>query len=413
MVTKKTAIQTLRPGDAEAAVGYGYSSIMAQLIGALDQPVRNSDQFRMFYKQMIDEDETIGTGLEYLAGRVVSKIGDYQHKDPVIKELADKCIEKIRGTIKDMRKDVLVDAFAYGYGVAEFTVGNSNGQWLLSSMPVYDPLTVSFIMAKQSDNSINIGRIRQTVGGRETDIPVGKCLVKTYGGGGTPYGRPLLRRCYRWWAFKRALPKLWAVALERFGMPLLHGAASSEQTGKALDVALSNIHSKSHIVTDKDSVIQAIGTLGGGNVSAGFEAADALCDKKIYRAMFLPSLLGAGEGGGSYSLGEVHMELFNDTTIALAEEYIEAELEQLWRPIIEWNFGEQENYGSFGIRDATPASEKKTLSEMILNLANAGVVDPVSDVNWIRSTLGLPEVEEGAVLTKWELELKNKDDVSN
>lgn len=399
----------LRPEDAAAAVGYGYSSIMARLMGELDQPVPCSDQFRLFYRQMIDEDETVGTGLEYLAGRVASKIGEYRHKDPSVKDLVHRCMEKMRGTIRDTRKDILVDSFAYGYGVGEFTITNRKGQWLLSSLPVYDPLTVSFVMARDPDNAIGIGTVRQRIAGREIAIPAGKCLVKTYGGRGTPYGSPLLRRCYRWWAFKRALPKLWAVALERFGMPLLHGAASNERTGKELDIALANIHSKSHIVTDKESVIHAITALGGGNISAGFEAADALCDKKIYRALFLPSLLGAGEGGGSYALGEVHMNLFNDTAVALAEEYVEAELEQLWRPLIEWNFGERDDYGSFSVTGAVAAAEKKTLSEMVLNLANAGLVDPVSDMNWIRSVLGLPELEEGAVLARWELDLKNTD----
>ena len=76
----------------------------------------------------------------------------------------------------------------------------------------------------------------------------------------------------------------------------------------------------------------------------------------IYRAMFLPSLLGSGENGGSYSLGQIHFELFNATAAALAEDYIDVELEMLWRPIIEWNFGPQENYGDFMITDAMPVS---------------------------------------------------------
>ena len=138
-------------------------------------------------------------------------------------------------------------------------------------------------------------------------------------------------------------------------------------------------------------------------MSGGYIAAQEQCDKMMYRAMFLPSLLGSGENGGSYSLGQVHFELFNATAAALAEDYIDTELEQ-WRPIIEWNFGEQEDYGSFMINDETPMNEKLAMSNMLLNLAQAGVIFPDSDREWIRESLGLPEMEEGAVSPEWQLE---------
>ena len=56
------------------------------------------------------------------------------------------------------------------------------------------------------------------------------------------------------------------------------------------------------------------------------------------------------------------------------------------------------------INDSIPSDEKKLLSEMTLNLANAGVIDPDSDRQWIRDSLGLPEVEEGAVFPRWGIE---------
>ena len=408
MAVKGKKYKSLSPREATNSVGYGYSAIISQLLSSLDQPIRNTDQFRQFYKQMLEDDESIGTGLEYLSGRVVSKIGEFSHDDRRIKELVDHCIESVRGTMTEIRKDILRNSFAFGFGVAEFTIKDEGGVWVLSSMPVYDPSTILFKMARFPDNSYGIGAVMQRSGmGQDIEIPAGKCLIKTHGNGNAPYGQSLLRRCYRWWAFKRAVPKLWAVALERYGMPLLLGKSDSESTGRNLEEALANINSKAYIVTNNNSDVQTVGA-PGGDISSGYMAADELCDKKIYRALFLPSLLGSGENGGSYSLGQVHLELFNATAVSLAEEYIDCELEQLWRPLIEWNFGPQENYGEFAITDSIPADEKKTLSEMLLNLANAGVVDPDSDRDWMREVLGLPEPEEGAVFPKWELERKPK-----
>ena len=56
------------------------------------------------------------------------------------------------------------------------------------------------------------------------------------------------------------------------------------------------------------------------------------------------------------------------------------------------------------INDETPMSEKLAMSSMLLNLAQAGVIFPDSDREWIRELLGLPEMEEGAVSPEWQLE---------
>ena len=77
MAVKTKKYEALSPQEATNSVGYGYSAIITQLLSSLDQPIRNTNQFRQFYKQMLEDDESIGTGLEYLAGRVVSKIGEF------------------------------------------------------------------------------------------------------------------------------------------------------------------------------------------------------------------------------------------------------------------------------------------------------------------------------------------------
>ena len=244
--------------EASSAVGYGYSSILSQLLSSLDQPVSNNDGYRSSYKQMLTEDETIGTGLEYLTGRVVSRIGTYSHEDPKVKELIARCIESVRGTMIEIRRAILRDSFAFGFGVAEFTIKSENGLWLLSSVQTYDPTAVQFKMTRFPDNSFGVGSVVQkNSAGGDIEIPAGKCVIKTYGDSTTPYGKSILRRCYRWWSFKKAIPKLWAVALERFGMPLLHGKASTKEVQKGLDEALANAHSRAYVVTDKEVVHSA------------------------------------------------------------------------------------------------------------------------------------------------------------
>ena len=397
------AKQKVTAQAASRSVGYGYSSIVNDLMTALDRAITNSDEFRTYYKQMLSDDETIGTGLEYLTGRVVSRIGTYSHEDTRIKELVDRSIESIRGTLTDVRRGILRDSFAYGYGVGEFTVKNEGGQWLLSSIQILDPTSLEFKMEKFADNSYGVGVVVQDTGMEEVEIPAGKCIIKTYGDSTTPYGKSLLRRCYRWWSFKKSIPKMWAVALERYGTPMMFGRTDNREDRKRLEAVFSNLYSNSHLVTDTKTEVQTLYSPSGG-IGGGYMTALDQCDKMMYRAMFLPSLLGSGENGGSYSLGQVHSELFNATAAALAEDYIDTELEQLWRPLIEWNFGPQENYGDFMIMDAMPIGEKAAMSSMYLTLAQTGILAPESDRKWVRESLGLPDMEEGAVSPEWQLE---------
>ena len=397
------AKQKVTAHAASRSVGYGYSSIVNDLMTALDRAITNSDEFRTYYKQMLSDDETIGTGLEYLTGRVVSRIGTYSHEDTRIKELVDRSIESIRGTLTDVRRGILRDSFAYGYGVGEFTVKNEGGQWLLSSIQILDPTSLEFKMEKFADNSYGVGVVVQDTGMEEVEIPAGKCIIKTYGDSTTPYGKSLLRRCYRWWSFKKSIPKMWAVALERYGTPMMFGRTDNREDRKRLEAVFSNLYSNSHLVTDTKTEVQTLYSPSGG-IGGGYMTALDQCDKMMYRAMFLPSLLGSGENGGSYSLGQVHSELFNATAAALAEDYIDTELEQLWRPLIEWNFGPQENYGDFMIMDAMPIGEKAAMSSMYLTLAQTGILAPESDRKWVRESLGLPDMEEGAVSPEWQLE---------
>ena len=400
------AKQTLKPKEVSQSVGYGFSQILNDLLTALDRPILNNDEFRSYYKEMLSNDETIGTGMEYLTGRIVSRIGTYSHEDEKIKELVDRSIESIQGTMTEVRRGILRDSFAYGYGVGEFTLKNEDGKWILSSIQILDPTSIKFRMEKREDNSYGVGAVIQDAGFEEIEIPAGKCIIKTYGDSTTPYGKSLLRRCYRWWSFKKAIPKLWAVALERFSTPMLHGMTDNREDRKKLDALFSNIYANPYITTDTKAKIEAIFTPSSA-IGTSYHTAIEACDKMMYRAMFLPSLLGSGENGGSYSLGQVHLELFNATAAALAEDYADTELEMLWRPLIEWNYGVQENYGSFIINDAMPSSEKLTLSSMMLNLAGAGVVEPLSDREWIREMLGLPDVEKGAVSPQWQLAGQN------
>ncbi len=383
---------------ADKTFGFGFSQVAMSLLSSMDQPVPNPDAQVARYREMLD-DETIGTGLEFLTYSVVGKIRAYSHPDPKVKDLVDASLEALRGTIEEARRSLLEKGLSFGFGVSEFTLANSGGQWLLSSLQTYDPGTLKFLFERAPDNSVRIRTVRQSVGGRDIDIPVEKCMIYHHGMSTSPYGRSRLKRCWRWYAFKRVMPKFWAVALERFGMPALVGRSTDIE---AMDELLEQAYSKSHFAISPDDEIQALSGGSSTGMGAAYSSAIEFCNRMLYRAMFLPSLLEGGEGGGSYSLGQVHWRMFNDACLWLARELVEVEIEQLWRPLIEWNFGPQEEYGEWDVSDSGTPEEKQIMANVFLSGVNGGFLFPdEGDAEWMRERLGFPPVEEGSDPVAW------------
>ena len=99
MVKKQKELNT---HDVEQSIGYGFSKIINDLLTSIDRPITNSDQFKTYYRDMVSNDETISTALEYLTGGITAKIGSYVHKDERIQELVQRSIESVRGTMTEI-----------------------------------------------------------------------------------------------------------------------------------------------------------------------------------------------------------------------------------------------------------------------------------------------------------------------
>jgi len=389
--------------DVTKTYGIGYSDVLMQLLFSLSQPVQNPEQMLPEYHEMAEMDETVGTGLEFLCYSVVSKIQPFDHPDSRVKDLVRLCGERISGTLEESRRALLSSALTYGFGVEEFTLGAGDSQWFLSSLQLFDALTVRFLFEKAADNSLRIATIRQTAAGKEIDIPASKCLVFRHNAGTNPYGRSRLKRCWRWYSFKRAIPKFWAIALERFGMPMLVGKSSDP---KALEEILKDAYSQAYASIYTDDSIEAVGQGMPAGLSGAYESAAEFCNKMIYRSLFLPSLLESGDGGGSYALGKIHWQMFNDACIWLAKELAEAEIERLWRPIIEWNLGPMESYGTLNVFNSQTPEEQEIMSRIFLNGVNAGMLVPEEgDADWMRERLGFPLSPEGGEADGWRAKL--------
>lgn len=222
------------------------------------------------FKRMIDTDDTIGSGTDFLTTCLAARLGAYQHASPEITEFVNKALEQVEGGWLNVVKEVLSATWA-GFSVSEKVWANTELGFVPKKIVTLPPSTMLFettrtgeltndgilqyqrnwnpfissrgtgyfggtfaaglgwldsgrpdVFAKLGDlpfplrtaNFFNYLSIR---------IPRQKCLHYAFdaqGKFGNPYGRSLLRRAYKYYTIKDTVLRMMVVALDRKGTAL-------------------------------------------------------------------------------------------------------------------------------------------------------------------------------------------------
>jgi phage gp29-like protein len=118
-------------------------------------------------------------------------------------------------------------------------------------------------------------------------------------------------------------------------------------------------------------------------------------DTQMFRAFLLPSLVMTDGSAGSRALGDKHFQIVDRIAEEESQLFTQTIINQLIRPAIEMNFGEQDDYGHFSARPQN-IEERERLANMFSSLANAGFMKAYdkTDGDFVRSSLHLPEQDE-------------------
>lgn len=229
------------------------------------------------FKRMLDTDETVGSGTDFLVSCLVARLGAYQHDDEEITRFVKRALEEIEGGETDTYKEMLSAAWA-GFSVSEIVWANKSIGFVperLASLPPasvlfeadrtgrltddgilqyqrnYNPammgmggfgmgiMSPSLGFVPRPDPLAKFGDLPYPVRSPSTfnylsiRIPKLKCIHVTWnsqGRFGNPYGRSMYRRIYNWWVQKWAYCQMMGVALDRKGTPLGIGYADPNAT---------------------------------------------------------------------------------------------------------------------------------------------------------------------------------------
>ncbi len=427
------------------------------------------------FKRMIDTDDTIGSGVDFLCTCISARLGLYTHPNREVADWVNKALGAIEGGWYNAVKEILSASWA-GFSVTEkiwkndatlgfvprrlvtvppttlmfetnrvgdltddgilqyqrnwSPMGLSNGQGFLGGMVgvgfgwqpgVYDSRPDPYARFGDLPFPVRVGNTWQYLSIR---IPKQKCIHYSFdaqGKFGNPYGRSLLRRCYKWYVLKDSVLQMLATALDRKGTPLLivyadpnttvQDAAKSQAVGgnvrgqrvgvradKAAAEAFRRIHTDTTIILPgKKGQIYDVEKMDVSSNHDAFIQTLDLCNRSIMRALLIPSLIFTnGDGSGSYALGQEHSKTFLKIMDGILEGVCDVLLGQLVHEMLAYNFPEsvwkEDGLGSFARREFNEDNMER-ISMIWERAINAGVVDPtdIQDLNRMRDTIGFPE----------------------
>ena len=424
--------------------------------GAMDTFISNPSNVSLgILARMIETDDTVKSSVEFKSMMMLSKIGEYQNADKKLEQFVRNFLMRMEGPTFMESLEAQSSSGAYGFSVSEKIYGlNKEMQKVPMKVKTYHPTTIAFEVDPYGDVTPN-GIIQFIIQNSQLSnpntffpqfqngfvnknpfttpedrlmpyripfantyglarIPKDKCIHHVNNSMlsfGSPYGKSPVRTAHLAWQLKVFFMKQMGIAGKRQASPFIWGSAPHNSNkmrvtmpdGSIKDMnpieALSDILGRrdtddSIVTGPKDAGWNVEAIAAQTNLDQYLNVIDHL-NTYIFRAFLLPSLVMTDGSAGSRSLGDKHFQMVDRMAEAEAQKFGQTVINQLIRPAIEMNFGEQEEYGHFAQRPQN-IEERERLTNIFTNLANAGYMKAYNktDNEYVRSTLHLPEQEE-------------------
>ena len=386
----------------------------------------------------------IKSGIEILSLFLCSKIGDYEHPNPMIEDFVNA---NIKNHIKKWIQEMVISAYWSGYGVSEVLWERRPGpkrirQVWIDEVVNYHPTQVQFRLNDYSrlthGDKTSYSQLLSGIWVPAPNNLKSKKPSKSYTGGmirldrskvwhvafdgssNNPWGVSQLHSVLDYHLFKEAFRDMMAVALDRYGTPLLYAIVPPQITNEVIEEADGTIRNKQY----RESVTEAlqdvrgnqgivleqlskeypveIGTLTtGNNFADAFNSAIALCDANMQVGMGIPNLIMRDErsGLGNGQSSENQVEIFNMMISQYFHIATQAFTEQVIRQLISYNFDpdtvkDVQDPGKILEIPSRPTEIEQLVNayEKLTNLGFINAADP-QDFHHVRAMLRLPQRE--------------------
>jgi len=358
-------------------------------------PVDKSSEVAL-YDRMFREDPQARQALSYLSNLVISLIGEYQHEDEAIQQWVREALRGMRGDYTETLR-WLLRGVLFGYAVSEkiWAQQEHAGRlgWGYDALIPVVPTSISYggiVIEQALGQPSEVVQWRQYGEGAAIHIPGEKVVHWSYEDTGDGYGTPVGRNILALYEGKAEALGMWRTGVRRLGQPMLYEKIPNTS-------ARGSGEYSSDEKTYAETVIDAWKSSAGGSVhvrpvaldwaplglpSIEVIRADAWDEQFInyidyvnraYMLAFgIPSLVLMESSSTAQAQSIVHTDAARLGALPLAQQFTEACLmRDLVRPLVDVNFGAQDDYGSFPV--AVPIDEAY-LANLLTSLASSGVL---------------------------------------
>ncbi len=340
------------------------------------------------YWRMFRSDATVKAGIEFIRLSILSRLIGYQNiSHPEIDKFVNLALQSMEGSLWDVVQDLLSALWA-GFAVAEVTYKPLEGKVGWGRVRVLNPVTL-YPGGIQTDERGKITKVVQRMGREEIELPLNRLIIWSFGSEfANPWGNSLLRPAYAPWLMKQILIRLWNTHLERQATPLgivalpqaetlvwcpLH--QREERYIEAMKHIMEDLHNRNSLIYSGGAEVRFERLEGKGEM---FESAIRYQDNQILRALLIPTLLVTEGEYGTRAQAMVHQEAFQMMLSGIIRELKAVLDEQLFRPLIELNFGELSHWGGVVFRPFAD-SDYAIWADVLRKLTEVGWLSPSNE----------------------------------
>jgi len=422
-------VQALPRGSAKQAG----SSILLGTIANINGFLANPDAIRLQeYERALTTDETVAGAIDFIQLSLIASMGEYQHPREDIRRFVQENLDNMEGNFRQALGEMVLSALWSGFACSEMVWRVDGGSLWLERMANYHPGSIHMAVDRNGylteggepmmpgSKTPGVYQMSPVKGwGTYLPLPMNKlCILTHRKRHNNYYGESIIRRIYKLWKYKDPGLEMWAIALDRYGTPVVYAVVPNLPTGREIgdsyseggkraetmadsaSVALAGIHTGTGLVLenpDPQNEIQ-LGTLStGNNYGTSFENFIGHLDRGMYRGMLIPQLVFSDGKGGMNSTAQTHFAVYQAMIKALYSQFVEQFTEQVIGRLIRYNFNET-NPGKFPWIPFDPTISS-TITNALDKMVDKGVVDTsdITDLNIVRQIIGLPSKEQAMV----------------
>lgn len=385
------------------------------------QEIGNTDKKIVDYIHMARKDPLVRACIELKCLRAAIMLGKYSHHDSQVERWVQHNLDSMQGSLTH-KVGRLASAMAMGYSAAEIVFTDEiKGQWRLKTLNILDQTKVSF---EGKNGEAEFLRYREPTG-LDKRVPYGKVIHVVNGFSANigeydmVYGDAESRTAYQYFKAKQAILTEMMISAKNSASGMWLGQADSNETVQIVDTRgnpkfnndgspqtqsavhalqqqLLGMENNSVIVTDLKNRVQ---TLSPDGKEATWDNYIRILDNGIMRAYGVPEGI-FKEGSGSVTqntLGRTHKTILDSQIESIVSQIRDQLVEKIVKPLLVWNFGIAEDFGSFKIDEV---QDQESVSLRVQNIISAvsSQILPAQNIhiqNALYDSLGLPTINEG------------------